>query len=307
MNLVAFLAYRMATAEQVTSLLDMMLTPRRRCKSAWPLVGLLLAVALFFTGCGPKGTDASFDPCRMSPWGEKTLAELAVDERFPHYPDNLGTVELELERFQEHGGAERERVRLGAAYVREEKYENALEILTYDFENERIRAIAGMFLGFIHIRRHEYVQGAKHLELVARSPDAGDNVLYFMTIVALIYSEHCMHAEAIPHIERLLDIEPWDIYMWVQLGWNYGGLGDYEKAREVFAQTRQSIADGTPADPHEIAEMDAYSGFVEWNAGNTQAAKEYFEQAVKSPHAPPSARHALDALNAGSETFYARW
>lgn len=276
-------------------------------RTSFRLLALIVSVAILCTGCGPKSSDAELEPCRMSPWGEKMLAELAEDKRFPQIPDSLGSVEEELQRFRDNGQIEADRVRVGAAYFREEKYEDALQFLTYEFENTRIEAIAGMFLGFIHIRRHEYVKGADHLQLITSNPSSGDNLLYLMTCVALIYSEHCMHQQAIPQIERLLEAEPEDIYMWVQLGWNYGGIGEYDKAREVFTKTRQLVAGGVTGDVRDKGELEAYSGFVEWNAGNTQAAKRYFEEAMKSPHAPPSTRHALDALNAGKEPFYARW
>lgn len=243
----------------------------------------------------------------MSPWGENKLAELAEDMDVLNLPDSVGSVEEERERFNLSEGGERERVRLGIAYFQNQNYDDAVETLTFEYRNDNLSLVAAEILGLIFISRHAYVKGADQWAPVAAAHSELEGQVFFSQYVAMIYSEHCMHQQAIPHIERLLVAEPWDIYQWVQLGWNYGGLGDFEKAREVFAQTRQAIADGAEADPHDIAELDAYSGFVEWNAGNTQAAKTYFEEALKSPHAPPSARHALDALNAGSEPFYARW
>lgn len=270
-----------------------------------------IALTLFLLACNAQKNgelqqteSTGFDIRSSNPLGEILIRQLIDHERFPPVRWTFPELQEAKHRFGENPELEENALDLCGAYFLAGEYETALPLLEREFENQDYLAIARLFSGSIKLKQGDYESGVRDIQIMV---DHETNPAYkslYLFAVSSIYNELFMHEEAISNLLILVEMKPDDAQNFLDLGWNYGGVGEFDKAREHINHATQF----TPADDlngvllHKTAHF--YLGMIEWNAGNTDLALEHLENstAIGGP-AKNVERIRASILNGDSPTY----
>lgn len=270
-----------------------------------------IALTLFLLACNAQKNgelqqteSTGFDIRSSNPLGEIMLRQLIEDEKFPPIQREFPELQEAQQRFEENPEIEDNALDLGGAYFLAGDFEKALPLLEREFEDLDHLAIARLLSGAIKLKQGDYMLGVREIQIYVDHETHLGAKRFYLFAVSSIYNELFMHEEAISNLLILVELKPDDAYNYLDLGWNYGGVGEFDKAREHINHAMQLTTTEEMSGILLHARALFYLGMIEWNAGNTDLALEHLENttAIGGP-AKNVERIRASILNGDSPTY----
>jgi Flp pilus assembly protein TadD len=181
---------------------------------------------------------------------------------------------------------------LGIAYVRMERYEQAVDHLVKLITSELSyinRVHARMILGYVYTLKEEYPRALEHLRWIVK---AGFNSAQAYAAIGYIMDRMGNFKEAVMNLYRAVEIDPDNANAHNSLGYIYAEAG--VNLEQALAECKKAVA----MDGSNPAYLDSL-GWVYYKLGRFSQARGYLSKALKkSPGNEEIVRHLALAAEA---------